>query len=274
MAQGFNVNDTSPSTPALQLQDVSLSYGDTAVLQALSLAIEPGAFTAIVGPNGCGKSTLLRVLGGALAPTQGQARLDGANLATLRRKAVARRLAYLPQNPVAPEMISVRDLVSRGRYPHQTLLRQWSPADARAVDAALADTDLAELADHPVYTLSGGQRQRAWLALVLAQDAGIMLLDEPTTFLDIRHQIDLLELCARLHQAGRTLVVVLHDLNLAFRYAGRVVMMRSGRVQAQGDVREVVTEDSMRQVFDLDCRVLPDPETGSPMIVPRRGSRR
>lgn len=274
MAQGFNVNDTSPSTPALQLQDVSLSYGDTAVLQALSLAIEPGAFTAIVGPNGCGKSTLLRVLGGALAPTQGQARLDGANLATLRRKAVARRLAYLPQNPVAPEMISVRDLVSRGRYPHQTLLRQWSPADARAVDAALADTDLAELADHPVHTLSGGQRQRAWLALVLAQDAGIMLLDEPTTFLDIRHQIDLLDLCARLHQAGRTLVVVLHDLNLAFRYAGRVVMMRSGRVQAQGDVREVVTEDSMRQVFDLDCRVLPDPETGSPMIVPRRGSRR
>ena len=273
MAQGFNVNDTSPSTPALQLQDVSLSYGDTAVLQALSLAIEPGAFTAIVGPNGCGKSTLLRVLGGAQAPTQGQARLDGANLATLRRKAVARRLAYLPQNPVAPEMISVRDLVSRGRYPHQTLLRQWSPADALAVDAALADTDLTALADHPVHTLSGGQRQRAWLALVLAQDAGIMLLDEPTTFLDIRHQIDLLELCARLHLAGRTLVVVLHDLNLAFRYASRVVMMRSGRVQAQGDVREVVTEESMRQVFDLDCRVLPDPETGSPMIVPRRGGR-
>ncbi|RBL85982.1 Fe(3+)-dicitrate ABC transporter ATP-binding protein [Streptomyces cavourensis] len=273
MAQGDNVNDAFPGASALQLQEVDLSYGDTAVLQGLSLAIEPGAFTAVVGPNGCGKSTLLRVLGGALAPTRGQAWLDGANLATLRRKAVARRLAYLPQNPVAPEMISVRDLVARGRYPHQTLLRQWSAADAAAVDAALADTDLADLADHPVHTLSGGQRQRAWLALVLAQDAGIMLLDEPTTFLDIRHQIDLLELCARLHQAGRTLVVVLHDLNLAFRYADRVVMMRSGRIAAQGEVRQVVTEAAMQQVFDLDCRVLPDPETGSPMIVPRRGGR-
>lgn len=273
MAQGFDVNDTFPGASALQLQNVDLAYGETAVLQGLSLAVEPGAFTAVVGPNGCGKSTLLRVLGGALAPTRGQAWLDGANLATLRRKAVARRLAYLPQNPVAPEMISVRDLVARGRYPHQTLLRQWSPADARAVDAALADTDLTDLADHPVHTLSGGQRQRAWLALVLAQDAGIMLLDEPTTFLDIRHQIDLLELCARLHQAGRTLVVVLHDLNLAFRYADRVVMMRSGRIAAQGEVRQVVTEAAMQQVFDLDCRVLPDPETGSPMIVPRRGSR-
>lgn len=273
MAQGDNVNDAFPGASALQLQEVDLSYGDTAVLQGLSLAIEPGAFTAVVGPNGCGKSTLLRVLGGALAPTRGKAWLDGANLATLRRKAVARRLAYLPQNPVAPEMISVRDLVARGRYPHQTLLRQWSAADAAAVDAALADTDLADLADHPVHTLSGGQRQRAWLALVLAQDAGIMLLDEPTTFLDIRHQIDLLELCARLHQAGRTLVVVLHDLNLAFRYADRVVMMRSGRIAAQGEVRQVVTEAAMQQVFDLDCRVLPDPETGSPMIVPRRGGR-
>lgn len=273
MAQGFDVNDTFPGASALQLQNVDLAYGDTAVLQGLSLAVEPGAFTAVVGPNGCGKSTLLRVLGGALAPTRGQAWLDGANLATLRRKAVARRLAYLPQNPVAPEMISVRDLVARGRYPHQTLLRQWSPADARAVDAALADTDLTDLAEHPVHTLSGGQRQRAWLALVLAQDAGIMLLDEPTTFLDIRHQIDLLELCARLHQAGRTLVVVLHDLNLAFRYADRVVMMRSGRIAAQGEVRQVVTEAAMQQVFDLDCRVLPDPETGSPMIVPRRGGR-
>ncbi|CAB3899561.1 ABC transporter ATP-binding protein [Achromobacter sp. CF-sbj1-Ac2-l] len=271
MAQDLHVTPPSPGASALQLRQVHLSYGDRPVLRDLSLTVAPGAFTAVVGPNGCGKSTLLRVLGGALAPSQGQALLDGADLASLRRKAVARRLAYLPQNPVAPEMITVRDLVARGRYPHQTLLRQWSPADARAVDAALADTDLADLADHPVHTLSGGQRQRAWLALVLAQDAGIMLLDEPTTFLDIRHQIDLLELCARLHRAGRTLVVVLHDLNLAFRYADRVVMMRSGRIAAQGEVRQVVTEDAMRQVFDLECRVLPDPETGSPMVVPRRG---
>lgn len=271
MAQDLHVTPSSHGATALQLRQVHLAYGGTPVLRDLSLRIAPGTFTAVVGPNGCGKSTLLRVLGGALAPSQGHALLDGANLAGLRRKAVARRLAYLPQNPVAPEMITVRDLVARGRYPHQTLLRQWSPADARAVDAALADTDLADLADHPVHTLSGGQRQRAWLALVLAQDAGIMLLDEPTTFLDIRHQIDLLELCARLHRAGRTLVVVLHDLNLAFRYADRVVMMRSGRIAAQGEARQVVTEDAMRQVFDLQCRVLADPETGSPMIVPRRG---
>ena len=271
MAQDLDLNDPGGGMSALQLRQVSLSYGDTPVLRDLSLAVAPGAFTAVVGPNGCGKSTLLRVLGGALAPSRGQAFLDGASLASLRRKTVARRLAYLPQNPVAPEMITVRDLVARGRYPHQTLLRQWSSADAQAVDAALADTDLAQLADQPVHTLSGGQRQRAWLALVLAQDAGIMLLDEPTTFLDIRHQIDLLELCARLHRAGRTLVVVLHDLNLAFRYADRVVMMRGGRIAAQGEVRQVVTEDAVRHVFDLQCRVLPDPETGSPMIVTRRG---
>lgn len=265
--------DRNPGASALELRRVSLAYGERQVLDSLSLTIAAGAFTAVVGPNGCGKSTLLRVLGGALAPTRGQALLDGADLAALRRKPVARRLAYLPQNPIAPEMISVRELVARGRYPHQSLLRQWSADDARAVDAALADTDLAELADHPVHTLSGGQRQRAWLALVLAQDAGIMLLDEPTTYLDIRHQIDLLELCARLHRDGRTLVAVLHDLNLAFRYADRVVMMRAGRVAAHGEVRSVVTEDSIRQVFDLECRVAPDPETGSPMIVPRRAGR-
>lgn len=269
MAQGFNVIATTP-TPVLQLRDVSLSYGARRVLDSLTLDIAPASFTVILGPNGCGKSTLLRVLGGALTPSQGRALLDGADLASLRRKAVARRLAYLPQQPIAPEMITVRDLVSRGRYPHQSLLRQWSAADASAVDAALAATDLDAIADEPVHTLSGGQRQRAWLALVLAQEAGIMLLDEPTTFLDIRHQLDLLELCARLHRAGRTLVVVLHDLNLALRYAERIVMMRDGRIATHGDVRPVVTEGMMRQVFDLDCRVMPDPETGSPMVVPRR----
>ena len=191
------------------------------------------------------------MLGGALAPSQGRALLDGADLAGLRPKAVARRLAYLPQDPQAPELITVRDLVARGRYPHQSLLRLWSEADAQAVDAALADTELTELAQRPVQTLPGGQRQRVWLALVLAQDTGILLLDEPTTFLDIRHQLDLLDLCARLHAAGRTLVVVLHDLNLAFRYASRVIMMRDGRIAAQGAADEVVTEAALRQVFDL-----------------------
>ncbi|WP_447919686.1 ABC transporter ATP-binding protein [Achromobacter aegrifaciens] len=269
MAQGFDVTPVTPA-PVLRLIDVGLSYGARCVLNGLTLDIAPASFTAILGPNGCGKSTLLRVLGGALQPTHGRALLDGADLVTQRRKAVARRLAYLPQNPIAPEMVTVRELAARGRYPHQSLLRQWSTADASAVDAALAATDLGGLAGEPVHTLSGGQRQRAWLALVLAQEAGIMLLDEPTTFLDIRHQLDLLELCARLHRAGRTLVVVLHDLNLALRYAERIVMMRDGRIAAHGDAHSVVTEDMMREVFDLDCRVMPDPETGSPMVVPRR----
>ena len=209
------------------------------------------------------------MLGGALAPSRA-APCSTAPISPACDPG-GRAAAGLPQDPQAPELITVRDPVARGRYPHQSLLRLWSEADAQAVDAALADTELTELAQRPVQTLSGGQRQRVWLALVLAQDTGILLLDEPTTFLDIRHQLDLLDLCARLRGGRRTLVVVLHDLNLAFRYASRVVMMREGRIAAQGAADEVVNEGALRQVFDLDCRVMPDPETGSPMIVPRRG---
>ena len=241
-----------PRAPApAALRDVTLAYGARKVLDGLSLTIPAGAFTAVVGPNGCGKSTLLRVLGGALAPSQ------AARPARRRRprrpapKAVARRLAYLPQDPQAPELITVRDLVARAAIRINRCCDYGSEADAQAVDAALADTELTELAQRPVQTLSGGQRQRVWLALVLAQDTGILLLDEPTTFPDIRHQLDLLDLCARLHAAGRTLVVVLHDLNLAFRYASRVIMMRDGRIAAQGAADEVVTEAALRQVFDL-----------------------
>ncbi len=214
----------------IDIQQISKQYGDSVVVDQVSLALPAGGVTAIIGPNGAGKSTLLSMISRLLPPSAGHILVDGLDVARSDSRELARRLAILRQDNHLPLRLTVRDLVARGRYPHQTLLRQWSPADARAVEAALADTDLADLADHPVHTLSGGQRQRAWLALVLAQDAGIMLLDEPTTFLDIRHQIDLLELCARLQRAGRTLVVVLHDLNLAFRYADRVVMMRSGRI--------------------------------------------
>lgn len=259
-----------PVQPALlEARGLSVRYGKHHAVRDVSLSATPGSFTVIVGPNGCGKSTLLRALSGALAPSAGEIILGGKPMAAMRRKEAARQLAYLPQSPVAPELVTVFDLVARGRYPHQTLLRQWSDEDEHAVRAALTDTDLAGLADRPLDALSGGQRQRAWLALVLAQDAPLLLLDEPTTFLDIRHQVDLLSLCARLHRAGRTLVVVLHDLNLAFRYADTVVMMREGEVMARGAAGDIVTERTMREVFDLHCRVMPDPETGRPMVIPR-----
>lgn len=253
----------------LEAHGLSVRYGRHDAVREVSLSAPPGSFTAIVGPNGCGKSTLLRALSGALTPSAGEIILGGKPMAAMRRKEAARQLAYLPQSPVAPELVTVFDLVARGRYPHQTLLRQWSDEDELAVRTALADTDLSALADQSLDVLSGGQRQRAWLALVLAQSAPLLLLDEPTTFLDIRHQVDLLALCTRLNKAGRTLVVVLHDLNLAFRHAGTVVMMRAGKVMARGPADEIVTEHAMRTVFDLDCRVMPDPESGRPMVIPR-----
>jgi iron complex transport system ATP-binding protein len=200
--------------------------------------------------------------------------LDGRPITELPSKEVARRLALLPQAPVAPEGITVEDLVSRGRYPYQRLLRQWSADDAHAVAAAMAATGVADLAARAVDQLSGGQRQRVWLAMALAQDTPVVLLDEPTTFLDIAHQHEVLDLCAELHESGRTLVAVLHDLNQAARYATHLIAMKDGRIVAQGPPAEVVTAERVRDVFGLACRVLPDPETGTPMVVPvRRGAR-
>lgn len=194
--------------------------------------------------------------------------LHGTNLRGLRGKAVARRLALLPQNPIAPERITVRELVGRSRYPHHSLLRQWSDADDVAVNRALERTDLVASADHPVGELSGGQRQRAWFAMVLAQETDIVLLDEPTTFLDIAHQFDLLELCAQLHRDGRTIVAVLHDLNQAARYATHLVVMNAGTVVAQGPPAEVLTAELVTTVFGLDCDVIADPHSGSPLVIP------
>jgi iron complex transport system ATP-binding protein len=256
------------ATAPLATDGVTLAYDRLVVAEDLTVEIPRGSFTVIIGPNGCGKSTLLRALARTLKPRAGRVLLDGAPMDGMRTKAIARRLALLPQSPIAPEAITVGDLVARGRYPHQGLLRQWSAEDARAVDAAMGATEVADLKERFVSDLSGGQRQRAWLAMALAQETDLLLLDEPTTFLDIAHQYEVMDLCARLHEEGRTLVAVLHDLNQAARYGSHVIAMKDGRVVAQGPAEEVVTQALVRDVFGLAARVVPDPETGTPMVVP------
>ncbi len=250
---------------------VSLAYDDHVVVRDLDLQLTEGSFTAIVGPNGCGKSTLLRALGRLLRPTGGQVLLDGRTIAKTPTRDVARVLGLLPQTPIAPEGLTVADLVARGRHPHQSWLRQWSRDDEAVVAEALAWTDLTELADRPVDELSGGQRQRAWISMALAQGTDLLLLDEPTTYLDLSHQIDVLELVGRLHtERGRTVVVVLHDLNLAARYAERLIAMKDGVLVGSGTPAEVLTEQMLADVFDLEARIVPDPVTGTPMVVPVR----
>jgi len=258
----------------LQATGLTLAYESRVVAEHLSVAIPDNSFTVIVGPNACGKSTLLRALARMIRPREGVVHFDGAALTDYRPKELARKLGMLPQSPTAPDGISVAELVGRGRYPHQKLLRQWSPADERAVADAMAATDVAGLADRPVAELSGGQRQRVWLAMALAQETDVLLLDEPTTFLDITHQLEVLDLCDDLRSAGRTLVVVLHDLNHACRYASHLVAMRDGAVVAQGTPGEVVDADLVRGVFGLASRVVPDPVTGTPLVVPERRERR
>ncbi|MER5491147.1 ABC transporter ATP-binding protein [Streptomyces sp. NPDC002490] len=258
----------APTTARLAARDVTLGYARHPVAEHLDVAVPDGSFTVIIGPNACGKSTLLRALSRLLAPTAGQVVLDGRPIAEYRSKEVARRLGLLPQTSLAPDGITVAELVARGRYPHQKLTRQWTPDDEKAVAEAMAATSVTELSGRPVDELSGGQRQRVWVAMVLAQQTPVLLLDEPTTFLDLAHQIDLLELFTDLHLAGRTLVAVLHDLNHAARYATHLIALREGRVVAEGPPEQVMTADLVREVFDLPCRVVPDPETGTPMVVP------
>jgi len=234
------------------------------------VGIPDGSFTVVVGPNACGKSTLLRGLARMLRPAGGAVHLDDRPIGSYGPKEVARRLALLPQSPTAPDGITVLDLVARGRYPHQSLLRQWSPEDEDAVRAAMDATGVADLADRSVDELSGGQRQRVWLAMALAQQTEVLLLDEPTTYLDLAHQVEVLELVADLHRtAGRTVVMVLHDLNHAARYAGHLVAMQDGRVVAEGPPAEVLTERLVEDVFGLACAVVPCPVSGRPLVVPR-----
>ncbi|WP_084515777.1 ABC transporter ATP-binding protein [Microbacterium luticocti] len=255
----------------LSAHGVRLAYDGRTVVPDLDLAIPDGGFTVIAGPNACGKSTLLRALARLLTPQAGQVRLDGTPIGDLRSREVARRLALLPQQVATPDGIAVTDLVARGRFPHQRLLRQWTSADADAVDEALRVTGVADLAGRHVDELSGGQRQRVLLAMTLAQGTGILLLDEPTTFLDMAHQVEVLELCRRLHAAGRTIVAVLHDINQACRYATHLVAMREGAIVAQGDPAGLVDAALIERVFGLRARVLPDPVTGTPMVVPLAG---
>jgi len=259
-----------PAASRLEARSLSLSYDRHPVTVDLTLEIPSAGFTVIVGPNACGKSTLLKALARTLKPVAGNVLLDERPIGSLPSREVARQLAMLPQSPIAPEGITVRDLVCRGRYPHQGMFRQFSAADARAVDAAMAATGTINLAERPLAELSGGQRQRAWIALVLAQETELLLLDEPTTFLDIAHQYEVLNLCARLHLEGRTVAVVLHDLNQAARYATHLVVMNGGEIVAQGDPSEILTAELVQSVFGLAAVIITDPESGTPLVVPRR----
>ncbi|WP_433236178.1 ABC transporter ATP-binding protein [Streptosporangium sp. CA-135522] len=248
--------------------DLTLAYDRRVIASSLEVTVPDGAFTVIIGPNACGKSTLLRALARMLKPRAGAVHLDGSVITSLPSKEVARRLGLLPQSSIVPDGITVADLVARGRYPHQRFMRQWSRADEAAVAEAMRATDVTGLAERIVDELSGGQRQRVWLAMALAQETPILLLDEPTTFLDISHQIEVLDLCAELNEAGRTLVAVLHDLNQACRYATHLIVMRDGAIVAEGDPRRIVTSSLVEEVFEVRCEIIADPQTGTPLIVP------
>jgi iron complex transport system ATP-binding protein len=253
----------------LEADAVTLAYGDRTVVEQLDLDITPGRITAIVGANGCGKSTLLRALARLMAPTQGRILLDGEPISSRGSKQVARVVGLLPQSPLAPEGITVADLVGRGRHPHQRLLARWNAHDYEAVADALAATNTTELAERSIDELSGGQRQRVWVAMALAQETDILLLDEPTTFLDIAHQIEVLDLLAELGRTrGTTIVMVLHDLNLAARYADELVAMSEGRIVACGAPSHVLDAELVQQVFGIRSHVIDDPVSGNPLVVP------
>jgi iron complex transport system ATP-binding protein len=261
--------NTGNDAHRLAAENITLGYGGRVIVDGLSVDIEPGLITTVIGPNGCGKSTLLRGLGRLLRPNAGRVLLDGKAIATMKTRDVARIVGMLPQTPVAPEGLTVADLVARGRHPHQSWLRQWSADDETEVAHALAQTGVSELADRTLDELSGGQRQRAWISMALAQGTDILLLDEPTTYLDLAHSLEVLDLVDRLHDdLGRTVVMVLHDLNLAIRYSDRLIVMREGRIVAQGAPSEVIDTELLRTVFGLRAEVHTDPVSERPMIVP------
>ncbi|MEU1981383.1 ABC transporter ATP-binding protein [Nocardia sp. NPDC019395] len=259
-----------PSDAAGRLTATGLrvGYGERTVISGLDVVVPDGSFTVIVGPNACGKSTLLRTLSRLLRPRRGTVLLDGRDVADYGGKEFAREVGLLPQQSIAPEGITIIDLVSRGRFPYQRMFRQWTDADQRAVDFALQVTRLTELSTRPVEALSGGQRQRVWIAMALAQETPILLLDEPTTFLDLGHQIEVLELCGDLNRRGTTLVAVLHDLNQAARYASHIIAMRGGEIIAAGPPREIITAELVDRVFGVYAQVIDDPQTGTPLVVP------
>jgi len=253
----------------LAAEGLQLGYGDRTVIDGLDLAVPPGRITAVVGANACGKSTLLRSMSRLLHPREGRVILDGKEVHRLPAKQLARILGLLPQSPIAPDGITVADLVGRGRHPHQGIFSRWTREDDAAVAAALEATQTADLAERPVDELSGGQRQRVWIAMALAQQTDVLLLDEPTTFLDISHQIEVLDLLTDLNRLrGTTIVMVLHDLNMAARYADHLVALADGRVHAAGEPAQVLTVETVREVFGLDSRVIVDPTSGRPLMLP------
>lgn len=253
----------------LRAENLTLSYDKKIVARDLSLSIPHGELTVIIGPNACGKSTLLRTLSRLVQPQTGTVWLNGRQIRDYPTKEVARQLGLLPQSSITPADITVFDLVARGRYPHQRLLSRWQKEDQSAVEYAMYATDIAQLADQRVDTLSGGQRQRVWIAMVLAQQTPLLLLDEPTTWLDITHQIELLELLRRLNKINHTtLVVVLHDLNHACRYASYLIAMRDGKIVAEGPPKEIVTAELIEKVYGLKCVIIDDPVSHTPLVVP------
>ena len=264
-------------TPDLEAVGLDLRYEQLRVVRDLTLRIRGGAITTIVGPNGCGKSTLLRGLARILKPSGGAVLLDGQAIHSMPTREVARRIGILPQSPTAPEGLTIEDLVGRGRYPHQSFFQRWSRADEEAVESALAATALSDLRGRPVDELSGGQRQRAWIAMALAQETPIMLLDEPTTYLDLAHQVEVLDLLADLNETdSRTIVMVLHDVNQAARYSNEIVAMKDGRIVAVGPPGQLINADFLRDVFGLEAQVIVDPIDGTPVCLPlhRRNGRR
>lgn len=259
---------TPPIHSCLRAEDVTIQYDNRVISQNLSIEIPDHSFTVIIGPNACGKSTLLRTLSNLLKPSVGHVLLDGKKITKYKSKEVAKKLGLLPQASTAPDGITVANLVAHGRYPYQNLIQQWTESDEQAVLKAMDLTNTTDLANRYVDELSGGQRQRVWIAMLLAQQTPLLLLDEPTTYLDIAHQIDLLELFKDLNEQGNTLVAVLHDLNHAARYATHLIAMRAGKVIAQGNPSDIVTEELIEEVFGLQCKVIDDPVTHTPLIVP------
>ncbi|CUU64961.1 ABC transporter ATP-binding protein [Corynebacterium variabile] len=242
---------------------------DRPVISDLSLNIPGGQVTTIIGPNGCGKSTLLRAIGRLIPSQGGEVHLGDTDIGSMKRRDIAKTIGVLPQSPISPPGLIVSDLVSRGRHPHQSWIRQWSSSDEEEVNAALEMTDVAELADRSVDSLSGGQRQRVWISMVLAQHTDVLFLDEPTTYLDLAHSIEVLDLVNRLRRdLDRTVVMVLHDLNLAIRYSDNLVVMRDGDLIATGKPEEIITSELLKDVFELDATVIEDPVVGGPLIVP------
>lgn len=269
-----NINKQASTTQqldstALHVKDVSVGYGERTVLDTLNVDIKRGAVTSIVGPNGCGKSTLLRTMSRLLNPAKGEIVLDGKSIHDIPTRKLATQLGLLPQTPIAPDGIVVADLVGRGRTPHQGILGRWSQQDYDIVAEALETTGISDLAERSIDELSGGQRQRVWIAMALAQRTDTLLLDEPTTYLDVKHQLDVLDLLTELNRdRGTTIVMVLHDLNLAARYSDELVAVSGGKVFAHGHPREVITKENVKSVFGIDSVIITDPVSDQPAVMP------